>query len=348
MTLSNRDMAEKEFSFFAAFSALTADLPPRSQDIIASRFGIGDRRALTLEAIGKKYGITRERVRQIMQGSIENVCAKKDDALFRGVRDAMEETLAKNSGIMKEDDFFARMSGGSAREEAVARFFLPCMTEFVVHEDVAMERAVMRSDFDRASWQAIIEDGKAFLKKNEKAVSADVLFARAVRTARSDDKLFFDFLSVSREIKKNVFGKWGMAHWSDVAPKGMREKAYLVLQEQGEPMHFRDIAQAINHHGLNKDGRAAHPQTVHNELIKDRRCVLVGRGYYALAAWGYRDGTVRDVLEEILRTSAAPLRREEILRRVMQKRHVKKSTVMINLNTFFEKVGSDSYTAKHS
>ena len=211
-----------------------------------------------------------------------------------------------------------------------------------------MERAVMENDFDRTFWHTIVESGKAFLTKSGKTVSSDAFFSHISRTMPVDDKLFFDFLSVSREIKRNVFGKWGLSHWSDIAPKGMREKAYLVLQEQGESMHFRDIAEAINRHGLTNGDRIAHPQTVHNELIKDRRCVLVGRGYYALAAWGYRDGTVRDVLEEILRASAAPIRREEILRRVLEKRRVKKSTVMINLNTFFEKVGHDSYTARHS
>ena len=343
-----KDMAEKEFSFSTAFSVLCTDLPQRSRDIIASRFGIDAARALTLEAIGKKYGITRERVRQIVQSSIESVCAKKDSTYFRMAKERMEETLAKNSGIMREEDFFARMSGGDAQEEAIARFFFLCMSHIVTDEDAAMERAVMENDFDRTFWHTIVESGKAFLTKSGKTVSSDAFFSHISRTMPVDDKLFFDFLSVSREIKRNVFGKWGLSHWSDIAPKGMREKAYLVLQEQGESMHFRDIAEAINRHGLTNGDRIAHPQTVHNELIKDRRCVLVGRGYYALAAWGYRDGTVRDVLEEILRASAAPIRREEILRRVLEKRRVKKSTVMINLNTFFEKVGHDSYTARHS
>ena len=343
-----KDMAEKEFSFSTAFSALCTDLPQRSRDIIASRFGIDAARALTLEAIGKKYGITRERVRQIVQGSIESVCAKKDSAYFRMAEKKMEETLAKNSGIMKEEDFFARMSGGDTKEEAMARFFFLCMPQVMTDENTVMERAAMGKDFDRTFWRTIVESGKTFLTKSGKTVSADTLFSHVFRTIPIDDKRFFDFLSVSREIKRNVFGKWGLLHWSDIAPKGMREKAYLVLREQGEPMYFRDIAEAINRHGLTKGSRVAHPQTVHNELIKDQRCVLVGRGYYALAAWGYRDGTVRDVLEEILRASAVPIRREEILRRVLEKRRVKKSTVMINLNTFFEKVGHDSYTARHS
>ncbi len=43
------------------------------------------------------------------------------------------------------------------------------------------------------------------------------------------------------------------------------------------------------------------PQTVHNELIKDIRFVLVGRGIYALNEWGYEKGVVKDVIKGILK-----------------------------------------------
>jgi RNA polymerase primary sigma factor len=40
-------------------------LNPREQEIIRLRFGIGKDSAQTLEQIGKKFGISKERVRQI-------------------------------------------------------------------------------------------------------------------------------------------------------------------------------------------------------------------------------------------------------------------------------------------
>ena len=46
--------------------------------------------------------------------------------------------------------------------------------------------------------------------------------------------------------------------------------------------------------------KKAHVATTHNELIKDPRFVLVGRGLYALAEWGYMSGVVRDVIKKIL------------------------------------------------
>jgi hypothetical protein len=60
--------------------------------------------------------------------------------------------------------------------------------------------------------------------------------------------------------------------------------------------------------------------------------VLIGRGIYALSEWGYFEGTIKDVLKDILEKSRTPLDKEEILSEVLKVRKVKKNTVLINLN----------------
>ena len=42
-----------------------AELPPREQGVLRSRFGLEDGRQRTLEEVGKEFGLSRERVRQI-------------------------------------------------------------------------------------------------------------------------------------------------------------------------------------------------------------------------------------------------------------------------------------------
>ena len=171
------------------------------------------------------------------------------------------------------------------------------------------------------------------------------LFSKQVE-GFSQDRLLH-FLLVSKSIRQNVFGKWGLAEWSEIKPRGMREKAHLVLKTSAQPLHFRDIAKMIDEYGLHgTKKKKSHPQTVHNELIKDQRFVLVGRGIYALSDWGYKKGTVKDVITEILREAGKPLSREEIVERVFEIRQVKKSTVVINLNTYFARAGKNVYTLK--
>ena len=119
----------------------------------------------------------------------------------------------------------------------------------------------------------------------------------------------------------------------------------MVLKESKKPLHFKEIAKLIDQYKLSD--KKAHPQTVHNELIKDDKFVLIGRGIYALQEWGYKRGTIKEVLKDILKNSKKPLTKEEIFSEVLKLRKVKKATVMINLNNpnLFKKIGN-TYTLK--
>ena len=94
-------------------------------------------------------------------------------------------------------------------------------------------------------------------------------------------------------------------------------------------MHFEQIAEQINEIGF--DGKKANAATVHNELILDDKYVLVGRGLYGLKDWGYKKGTVTDVIEEIMNEVKQPLTRDEIIAKVLEKRYVKKATIVLAL-----------------
>ncbi len=115
------------------------------------------------------------------------------------------------------------------------------------------------------------------------------------------------WLSLSKKIAKNPLGEWGSADSSNVRVKGMRDYAYLVIKRHGSPMHFTEVAKSISE----LFNRKAHVATCHNELIKYKRFVLVGRGLYALAEWGYTSGVVKEVIADILR-KYGPLTREEV------------------------------------
>ena len=93
------------------------------------------------------------------------------------------------------------------------------------------------------------------------------------------------------------------------------------------------------------DSRTAYKETVHNELIKDPRFILIGRGIYALSEWGYKPGVVADVIVEILKQSNQPLTKEKIIDEVMKKRLVKRNTILVGLSNkkLFKKVGKNAY-----
>lgn len=333
------------FSFREALKSLLEAFPKRSQDIVAERYGIKGEEEKTLEEIGENFHITRERVRQIIREVLRKVKERSDNPVLAEAKEKIIFTIQGKSGIMNEDELFEVLSSGRKGERGAVGFFVELtgqVKKIKIPEEIA--GAFSLDSFKLEEWRKIKDGAKAILKKEGKLLSGKELLEKMAAAENISAKKLFDFLAVSAEVKENKFGKWGLADSEEVTPKGTREKAYLVLKEHGKPVHFREISALIDKFNLNK--KKTNPQTVHNELIKDDRFVLVGRGIYALKEWGYQAGTVKDVLENILKDETVPMKKEEILKRLMKMRRVKKSTVVINLNNFFTRVGKDEYTIK--
>ncbi|MBU4347406.1 hypothetical protein L6249_01745 [Candidatus Parcubacteria bacterium] len=145
----------------------------------------------------------------------------------------------------------------------------------------------------------------------------------------NEHKAIYSLLRAARRIEQNKFGHWGVYDWREIKPKTINDKIYLILKNHGKPMHFAEIAGKINQ--VEFDKKQANTATVHNELILDKKYVLVGRGLYGLKDWGYQKGTVADVIAEILNEAGAAMSRDEIINKVLEKRLVKKATVILAL-----------------
>lgn len=341
---------QEETLFFAnALEQFLEHLPPRSRAIIETRFGARGGKIKTLEEIGRSYGITRERVRQIINNAIKLLSREKEHPLFVKAAECIQSTLEKKNGIMRTDEFLDKLAPHSGKERGSLLVFVKCLSIIKEEKETGEHFGTyLLKDFSLAEWEKVKESVREIFLKAEQAFDEDELFARfAEKNPSVSKQKLFDFLTVAKEIRHNVFGKWGLADWSDINPRGTREKIHLILKMTGKPLHFREIASLIDKHGLQGSRKKqSHPQTVHNELIKDKRFVLVGRGVYALSEWGYKRGTVKEVLEEIFARKQKSLSRDEALAEVLKMRQVKKSTVIINLNTFFDRVGKNMYNVK--
>ncbi|MFC1756495.1 HTH domain-containing protein [Patescibacteria group bacterium] len=336
--------ADKE-TFQVILEKVLLDVPSRSQEIIKNRYGVIGEKPKTLEDIGREYKITRERVRQIIKEVFKKIKVKESEHLDNAGR-KIEFTINQNHGIIREIDILNRLGGENVKEKNAIKFLLECLENIGVKDkDNELEKSYISPELNFEMWKEVVDSAKKVLEAENEAISNDDFYNKFTKNIDSVSKnKFFSFISVAQEIKKNNFGKWGLSHWSDITPRVAWQRAHVVLKETGKPLHFREIAELIDKHRLNK--RKTHPQTIHNELIKNSQFVLVGRGVYALSEWGYKKGTVKDVLEEILKDNEKPMDRSEILSRISKIRQVKKSTILINLNNFFERVEKDKYTIK--
>jgi hypothetical protein len=168
-----------------------------------------------------------------------------------------------------------------------------------------------------------------------------------LKTKSVQQSIAENYLSVSKQIHKNPYGDMGLREWAEISPATVRDKIYLVLKKKAEPLHFEDIAKHINKVGF--DSEEALAPTVHNELIKDNRFVLVGRGLYGLKEHGYEPGTAREVIAKVLKSKGA-LQATDVVSHVNKQRFFKSNTILINLQNknFFERLPDGRYRVRES
>lgn len=326
---------------------LLSALPERARDVVVNRYGLGEsQRKMTLEAIGKKYGITRERVRQIENHALMSI---RKSAAYKNAKQALtelEELVHKLGGIIAEDELLSHATADKGVQNYI--HFLLIVDESFKKEKED-EHFKHRWYIDAALANKVHEALRKLYKglSNSDLVSElDIISQFLAHVADISEHLKHEsiirrYLNLSKVIAKNPLGEWGLVTSPNVRAKGMRDYAFLVLRKHGSPIHFKEVAKSIE----KLFGRKAHVATTHNELIKDPRFILVGRGLYALSEWGYMSGVVRDVIRNVLEKSG-PLTKEEIVGKVLKERYVKENTIVVNLQNlkFFKKDKDGRYS----
>ena len=285
---------------------ILSDLSPRAYEVVVNRFGlVTDAQSKTLEAIGKKYGITRERVRQIENTALSLI--RKSDS-FKDTKEIVEELkklIHTLGSIVSEHDLLNHVSKDKLTQNHIS-LFLTLSNEFTKHKEDEHFKTRWSVDND------VADNIHKSLKKLFEGLSENELI--------SEGELVNKFLE---EVK-------------DLAEQYKNQE----MRKHGSPMHFREVAKAV----ADTFDKRCHTATCHNELIKDKRFVLVGRGIYALSEWGYKTGVVRDVIKELIKKNGP-----YFLNPTIQPDSFKhnglydieiKNGFLITLKTFEKKVGS--------
>lgn len=306
---------------------------PRETDIIARRYGLNGEKE-TLEQVGETLGITRERVRQIEKATLIRIKVSLDDGKNPIFNDAEMDLIKALHEL-----------GRSARINTLANKLIPDAT----NRDRAMisllaelsSKMLLTSENDKY-YSAIVLTNSRDDKEIKDTVDYIVKMVKQHGQPLTLDELFKlvagDFehpneigatASISKQIT-NLRGKWGLVNWPLVNPRNIRDKIYVVLKASGKPMHFSDIAKVVKSEKFSRNNVT--DQAIHNELIKDDRFVLIGRGIYALAENGYKKGSIVQVITELLRKNGT-MHRDDIVREVLKARQVRETTILLNLQS---------------
>ncbi len=363
-------------------SSLLNELNDREKDVLVRRFALHGKKKETLEKVGGKHGLTRERIRQIENSSIKKLSkVNKSEKEIEDLQGIITSLLEEHGGFMEREYLLSSLLHISLKHEdnensadvhkshfefLISKLLNKHIDEVSNHSnfnnfyklkeaEVEHLEEILEELHNTVSQNKIVKTNdliSLFLdlesyKKHEDKINreyhldiSDIFVSELFKEDNeviNKNKVLYSMLLASKKIDQNKFGHWGRHDSREIKPKTINDKIYLVLGNLGSPMHFVEIAERIN--GIGFDKKKSNSATVHNELILDPKYVLVGRGQYALKEWGYKEGTVLDVIKELLADNES-LSRDEIIDKVLENRVVKKTTIILSLmnKDHFDKV----------
>ncbi len=354
--ISSKQAADiSEINLKTILEELKTCLKSQERDIVNRRFGLEGNAKEPLEQIGKSYSLTRERIRQIESSAIKKIKqSKKSEEVLAPLEKTINRLLEEHGGAMEQEFLFSEFfdSDENTKEnQQVLIFILEKISKKFV-------KLAASTDFLSGWAQKItdLEQVKNYINqlvdfittKNQhfqfEALHREISQQTENALSRLSKETLESYLHLAIKLGANPFGDFGLKQWGFIQPKRMRDKIHLILKKQKKPLHFTKISDLINK--ANFDHKKALPQTVHNELIIDKKFVLVGRGIYALKEWGYEPGIVSDIITRALKEADKPLSKEEIFTAVLKQRLVKKMTIYISLidRSKFKKLSNGRYT----
>lgn len=337
-----------------------AVLTPREKEVVERRWGIKDGESLTLAEVGDSYGITRERVRQIEATAVNKLKALVRKGELKDFLGTIASHLKVVGGLRREtlllDDlkFLLRENAGGSALGNKVKFLLELSdSPAYAQEDSDFHSYWYASRDDKQKAHNFVSRLVKFLEKNKSAIISQPISVKDVikevaTTLNLKEAIALNYVSLSKQFHVNQYGDFGLADWDELNPKTVRHWANLVLRKERKPLHFTEIATVINKVKKNSS-KVVNAQTVHNELIKDSRFVLVGRGMYGLQEFGLMPGTAREVIVRLLKKHG-PLKSADLVSFVKQERVFKDNTIFINLQNkkHFSRMPDGRYSIKEA
>jgi len=337
------------------FDQVLSSLSEKERSVIERRIGLKGQRE-TLQSIGNSFSpaITRERVRQIEDAGIKKVGRIIKATELSSIQEKAREILMLHGGVMTRD----KIIGSLIKELSLSQDMNSYILEVIVQSDYEILKSKPKlgtrtyfhtPKINKKQVDIVHKEALKILKKKKDVMERTELYEMILDANKTElgdlGVIFIDsVLDIFEDIVKGEETLIGLTRWKILNPKTLKDKAIYVMKKEKVPMHFIDISNKISDYL----GESVKVNTIHNELIRNEEFILIGRGIYALREWGFKPGTVLDVISDILSKEGGPLTTEEIIKRVLKVRDVKKTTIYMNLQNkkTIERVGRNYYQLK--
>lgn len=300
----------------------------KEREILLRRSTLDGYKFQTLGEIGKIFGVTRERIRQIEKSIFKRI---GDSPNLKKCFLNMEKMIESNGGIMTFKNIAKEARATTDDKKTIINIILIAHSKIKEVSNINIKKSWCLKDVDLGVVTAVgLKAFEILTKFNRTMVPKELTDAVEKDFKDTPRSLIEASILASAKIDEDADGNLGSVKWGSVRPKNTRDRAYVVFKKIKKPLHYKRLTELISS-GDFFNNKKVSVEAVHNELIRDPRFVLVGRGLYALKEWGYKPGVVADVIEEILKKEGGPLHKNVIIDRVLETRFVKKNTILLNL-----------------
>ncbi len=337
------------------FSGVLESLSEKERIVIERRIGLNGEKE-TLQNIWNSFkpSITRERVRQIEDAGIKKVGRIIKATELSAIQEMAREIMSHHWGVLTREKLIGAIISNMSLSKEINAHIL----EVIVQSDFEIIKSKPRlwtqtyftlPNISRKAIDAVHKNALKILKRKKDVMERTELYGQIAEDLTWEvgklDNVFIDsVLDIFEDIVKGEEVLIGLTRWKILNPKTLKDKAIYVMKKDKLPMHFIDISNKISDYL----GESVKINTIHNELIRNEEFILIWRGIYALKEWGFKPGTVLDVILDILNKNGGPMTTEDIIKKVLKVRNVKKTTIYMNLQNkkAIERVGRNFYAAK--
>ncbi len=328
-------------------------LSEKEKTVIKKRFNLDGKGRHTLEKIGQDFVVTRERIRQIEKNALNKMKRNVFNTTLKDLHEFISGTLRENGGLLKREILvkeltqFIPSSKRIDHDKLILSLTLnqdiECIGNTIHFHPHIRERGLSDNTLKQVSDNVVNELSKHGDVKTIGKLQVDL--KKTLEKHNVQSTTLKSLVDIDKRLTISKDNNVGLLEWRHIHPRTLRDKILFVLRNETKPLHFNQISEKITKAQF--DNRAVNVQAVHNELIRHQQFVLIGRGIYALGEWGYESGTVAEVIGKILE-DVKDLSEEEIIERVLDRRQVKKITIILALknNPKFSRVGRKRYKLK--
>jgi hypothetical protein len=337
-------------------------LPERQRNVLADRYGLWDGIAETLQDIGDKLGLTRERIRQIEEKGLKRIRRLHGHGtigkfIAGSIRFHLESDEVGSCGVLSEEEALTVLAAADTTEEAgLAVEFLQDIDSpgesLLARSLIEVEPGVYSVTEDAASnYKPVLRLVELSLQQHEKPLTENALFeeirSRAGRDLTPGElRIESRVLSISSRVSYLPGGTVTLSEWKQFKEQDAPSVAEAALRLLGRPAHFREITLKVATLFGGKGMQNA--RTIHNALITKRKSfVWVRPGTYGLAAWGLkRPPFIKDRLIELLSEARYPLPYWHLKEKVLEACNCKEDSVRMTLDlnpSLFKKFEGDQY-----